>query len=218
VCGQKSKVAECVTMRLSQNAIEFGSQWKRTWKSGLSEIWWKRKWRIASDSAFGTPMMRRVNPVMRQRRIVGKGTRRRTGVDVYRLPARSGMDADDGVSSLDGLAADGKSGTARTIGLRYGTVQSGQTFEVDLHAAAEGRVERLRMHVRAETSCARGETHVSRAPERVAAVLGASDHLQRGGRRRLDLVGYVRVPELELGEGGGVRLPGGIVVHDCRRE
>jgi hypothetical protein len=125
------------------------------------------------------------------------------------------VDANDRVCSLDGLPADGKSGTAGAVGLRHGAVQSGQTFEVDLHATAEGRVERLQMHVRGKTPKAGGDTHVSRAPERVTAVLGASDHLQRGGRRRLDLVGYVGVPELELGEGGGVRLPGGIVVHDC---
>ena len=47
---------------LSQMAIEFGSQWKRTWKSGFSLSWWKRSLRMASDSALGTPTIRRVKP------------------------------------------------------------------------------------------------------------------------------------------------------------
>ena len=47
---------------MSHTAIEFGSQWKRTWKSGFSLSWWKSRLRIASLSALGTPTMRRVKP------------------------------------------------------------------------------------------------------------------------------------------------------------
>ena len=45
---------------MSQMAIELGCQWKRTWKSGFSLNWWNSRLRIASDSDFGTPTMRRV--------------------------------------------------------------------------------------------------------------------------------------------------------------
>lgn len=47
---------------LSQMAIEFRSQWKRTWKSGFSLSWWNSKLSMASDSDLGTPTMRRVKP------------------------------------------------------------------------------------------------------------------------------------------------------------
>lgn len=43
--------------RLSQNAIELGSQWNRTWKSGFSLSWRKSIPRMVSDSALGMPTM-----------------------------------------------------------------------------------------------------------------------------------------------------------------
>lgn len=59
--------------RLSQMAIELGSQWKRTWKSGFSLSWWNSRLRIASDSDFGTPTMRRVKPVAQTWLVLASG-------------------------------------------------------------------------------------------------------------------------------------------------
>lgn len=50
-------------------------------------------------------------------------------------------------------------------------MQGGQTFEIDLQTRAERRVE-----------------SVARAPKRVAAGLGTSEQLQRGGAWWLELV------------------------------
>jgi hypothetical protein len=52
-----------VRTRLSQIATVPGLHLRRTCVSVFCVIWWKRKDRIASDSAFGTPTMRRVKPV-----------------------------------------------------------------------------------------------------------------------------------------------------------
>ncbi|KAG2046720.1 hypothetical protein BDR06DRAFT_977269 [Suillus hirtellus] len=35
------------------NTTRFGSQWKRTWKSTLSAIWWNKKLRMVSDPGLG---------------------------------------------------------------------------------------------------------------------------------------------------------------------
>ena len=48
--------------RLSQIATSFSSHLYRTWNSWFWLIWVKRNPSIASDSAFGTPTMRRVKP------------------------------------------------------------------------------------------------------------------------------------------------------------
>lgn len=48
--------------RLSQKAISLGFHLNRTWKSTLWAICSKRNLRMESDSALGTPTIRRVNP------------------------------------------------------------------------------------------------------------------------------------------------------------
>jgi hypothetical protein len=94
-----------------------------------------------------------------------------TGVDVDALPARRGVHTYYWVYGFDWLATDWYARCSRTICLGDGAMQGGQTFEVDLQTRAERRVE-----------------SVARAPERVAAGLGTSEQLQRGGARWLELV------------------------------
>ena len=53
------------------------------------------------------------------------------------------------------------------------------------------------------------------APERVAPVRRARDHLERGRARRLQLVGHVRVPEVDLGERARVRPARAVVEDNC---
>lgn len=116
------------------------------------EIWRKSRVRIASLSALGTPTIRRVKPVWQMRRFscccihrqeapAQAERRARTGVDVDGLPARDGVHAHDGVDGLDGLAADGVAGGARTVCLGDRAVHGGQALEVLLEAGAEGGVE-----------------------------------------------------------------------------
>lgn len=100
------------------------------------------------------------------------------------------------VHSLDWLATDRYASCPRTVCLGDGAVQGGQTFEVELQTRAE-----------------RGVESVARAPERVAAGFGTGEQLQRGGARWLELVRNVRVPEIEAGEGVGLR--GRSAVNDC---
>ena len=94
-----------------------------------------------------------------------------TGVDVDALPAGRGVHTYHWVYSFDWLATDRYARCSRTICLGDGAMQGGQTFEVDLQTRAERRVE-----------------SVARAPERVAAGLRASEQLQRGGARWLELI------------------------------
>ena len=95
----------------------------------------------------------------------------RTGVDVDALPARRRVHTYHWMYGFDWLATDRYARCSRTICLGDGAMQGGQTFEVDLQTRAERRVKR-----------------VGRAPERVAAGLGTSEQLQRGGARWLELV------------------------------
>ena len=133
----------------------------------------------------------------------------RTGVDVDALPAGDGVHAHDGVHALDGLAAHGVARRAGAVRLRDRGVHRGEALEVLLEAGAEGRVERV------AAVCGRGEgggrprkarkgaecavsvrgvglngrvRDLPGAPERVAAVGRARDHLERGRARWLALV------------------------------
>lgn len=72
---------------------------------------------------------------------------------------------------LDWLTTNRHASCPRTVRLGNGAVNGGQTLEVGLQPRAE-----------------RGIESVARTPERVAARLGASDQLERGRARRLELV------------------------------
>ena len=86
---------------LSQMAIELGRHLKRTCESVFSEIWWKRKDRTASDSARGTPTMRRVKPI--EKWLVSfchwaDGEDMRTRVHIHALPASHRVNPYDGMN------------------------------------------------------------------------------------------------------------------------
>lgn len=63
---------------------------------------------------------------------------REARVDVYALPARRRVDADDGVDSLDLLSANMKACGARSLCLSDGAMDGGQALKVLLQTGAEG--------------------------------------------------------------------------------
>ena len=59
-------------------------------------------------------------------------------LDVDTLPASDWMDVDNRVDRLNGCTTDVESGSMGAISLGDSTVESGKTFQVDLHPRAEG--------------------------------------------------------------------------------
>lgn len=97
--------------------------------------------RIASDSALGTPMMRRVKPgvVINSRNKILASEQERTWVDIDALETSDGVHAYDGVDRFDWFAADVKSRCACTVRLGDGAVQSRKAFEIFLEPGAQRR-------------------------------------------------------------------------------
>jgi len=144
-----------------------------------------------------------------------KDTACKARVNINALPAGYRMDTNDGVDGFDGLTADVEASCARSICLRNRTMQSCKTFEVCLHARAEGGIKSITER-NCELDIYRKTIFCSlpRAPQCVTTALGTSDHLQRSGARWLNLICHIAMPKLDLRKRTGIRASCSVIVND----
>jgi hypothetical protein len=95
---------------------------------------------MASDSAFGTPTIRRVKPLRKRHEWVAEKKKRRkvshTRINVNTLPAGCGMDTNDWVYCFDFSPTDGKACGSVSFCLGNGAMHGRKTLEVNLETRA----------------------------------------------------------------------------------
>ena len=108
---------------------------------------------VPTGSALGNPHLQEQEAQDGVRLGLGNAddAARESWLDVDTLPASDWMDADNRVNRLNGFAMDVESGSAGAISLGDSTVESGKTFQVDLHPRAEGRVQGVPGRIRSRS-------------------------------------------------------------------
>ena len=102
---------------------------------------------MASDSAFGTPTIRRVKPFFEENvmrgEVMERGQKKKnshdvllTRINVNTFPASCGMDTNDWVYCFDFSPTDGKACGSVPFCLGNGAMYGGKTLEVNLEPRA----------------------------------------------------------------------------------